>query len=64
MQGKYSGNNALWQGRAGLHRPRSSMVSCQSRNAVLALRADFTLLVIAGLDPAIQLFRKMDARVI
>jgi hypothetical protein len=34
------------------------MVSCQSRNAVLALRADFTLLVIAGLDPAIQLFLK------
>jgi hypothetical protein len=34
------------------------MVSCQLRTTVLALRADFSLLVIAGLDPAIQLFLK------
>jgi hypothetical protein len=32
------------------------MVSCHSRNAALAIRANFILLVIAGLDPAIQLF--------
>jgi hypothetical protein len=39
------------------------MVSCQLRNAALALRADFTLLVIAGRDPAIQPSRTMDALV-
>ena len=28
---------AMWQASAGLHRPRRAMVSCQSRNAALAL---------------------------
>jgi hypothetical protein len=33
------------------------MVSCQSRNAALALRADFTeFFVIPGLDPGIHVF--------
>jgi hypothetical protein len=32
------------------------MVSCQLRNAALALRADFTLFVMPGLEPGIHVF--------
>ena len=32
------------------------MVSCQSRNAALALRADFTFSVMPGLVPGIHVF--------
>src|SRR6185437_5006443 len=56
-----SGNGPLWQAGLRLHSLPVAMVSCQSPSTVLALRADFSLLVIAG--PAIQLFLKMDARV-
>jgi hypothetical protein len=39
------------------------MVSCQARNAALALRPNFILLVMPGLDPGIDLSKKLDCRV-
>jgi hypothetical protein len=64
MQVKYSGNSPLWQAHARLHRPPAAMVSCQSHNAVLALRRDFISVVMPGLDPGIHLpGRELDCRI-